>query len=120
MSALRWIGGLLLAASACAGGGARPAAPPPPPTPTAPACGATTFEGPWLIDAGTATLTCDDGTRVEVAAGGRIRIEADTSGKLAMVDGQFRFPLTLEGCALVGSAGAAGRDGETVYYTREI
>ncbi len=124
-------GCLLLAALGCAGAGptARAVAPqaagPPARAVALPAAGSTAscglaFKGPWLIDSGSATLSCDDGTKIANAAGGNLGIEADLSGRLTMVDGACRFPLDREGCKLVGKPGAVCREGGTLYVAQEL
>src|SRR5688572_28992567 len=106
-------GCLLIAALGCAGGGKRPPTPPAPPA--APTCSASSFQGRWIIDSGSATLGCDDGTKTSLAAGGNIVVETDSSGRLVMVDGQCRFSLEQRGCTLVGAPGGACREADTVY-----
>jgi hypothetical protein len=104
--------------------------PPPPPAPLAPVTAAPTpdagptgcarpaLEGGWLLQSGTASLTCDDGSKNSVAAGGSVRVER-AAGGLVLVDGRCRYPLAENGCTLVGTVGAACTDG--VHYTvREL
>src|SRR5262245_6292469 len=80
--------GLALLVS-CATPAPKPAPTEPPPPlapPTTPACRPPSLEGPWLIEGGSATLSCDDGTRVDVGAGGNIRVERGV-----FIDGACRF-----------------------------
>jgi hypothetical protein len=103
-----------------------PAAAPPPLVVTAPppdagptGCARPALEGSWLLKSGTASLTCDDGSKSSVPAGGTIRVERTASG-LVLADGRCRYPLTENGCSLVGTAGAACADGGVRYSAREI
>jgi hypothetical protein len=84
-------------------------------------CRPESFTGPWLIDSGTATLSCDDGANVVLAAGGHIQVEAAEGGaKLTLVDGTCRYPLGKSGCTLVAPMGVPCKEGETSYSSREI
>jgi len=97
-----------------------PLAPAPAPTPDAgpTGCARPALEGGWLLQSGTATLTCDDGSKSSVTAGGSVRVER--AGGLAFVDGRCRYPLAENGCTLVGTAGAGCTDGGVRYTVREI
>jgi hypothetical protein len=112
---------------AAADGAAMPPPPPPPPVALAPpppdagptGCARPALEGSWLLQSGTASLTCDDGSKSSVPAGGTVRVER-AAGGVFFVDGRCRYPLTENGCSLVGTAGAACADGGVRYSAREI
>lgn len=106
---------ITLAVVSCARGGRAPAAAPP----SADPCDAAAFQAGWLIERGKATLSCDDGTAVTLAAGGNISVEG-RDGALTLVDGGCRFPLERQGCALIGAAGVACTDDGISYSSRRI
>jgi hypothetical protein len=108
-------------AFSCAGNGARPR----PAAAVAAAqdpCGTDAFAGPWLLGSGTATLTCDDGHKTTVPAGGNIKLDPADIGTagLAMVEGRCRYPLSRSGCALTGGPGVTCTDDGVRYTSLEV